>query len=664
MLQQRPVENPPELSLTARYLASLAWRSSFASPRPAVAQSAASVGDAAPPGAQPDTEALVSALTLLGAESAAARAFAMPPSSETLRNGSWRASLQLLLQHGFAGAEINELLSRWMEALAPRYAGRLPSLMHTLTGTLQLRAERARRIVCERPLLLGIEPEAARATVDELLADGLRAPRDFAHTLLPRWPGVLAVAPQQVRAVSAILTEPPPRGCGFGGWRGEEDGAVNDRSARRASLGSLLRRAPWLLTYSPAADIAPVVRFLYYDAGVRDLERVVRAYPQVLGCRTAQLSAAVHFLRDDIGIASSDELAAVIQTFPACLDLPLERQLRPVAQYLRALGIAGHELARCVRAFPSLLSLSIEHEMEPVVAFLRRRGVRDVCRMVKRLPPILGSDVERDLALKLDFLEAEMKLDVFDVARFPAYFSYPFAEIIRPRLLFLKRAGVSLRRVGLNLSLALAQREFCTRVARVSESEYEAFVRDLQERDRHARATASAREKRQAQRGWNETESGNEWQPPGSDGSDGSNEDGDNDDDKARWAGVRVPPTPGREPASRRALQMRSSGFARQRAMQQTLTMRPTQAPAPAPAPADHDDDSLRNGDREDDLDDVDEGETERVRTPTDGERIRPRQHRQRRRNVQPYARQRHARRFGSWERQRPYENRDGDDET
>ena len=46
--------------------------------------------------------------------------------------------------------------------------------------------------------------------------------------------------------------------------------------------------------------------------------------------------------------------------------------------------------------------------------------------------------------LQMDFLQNTVKLSVYDVVRFPAYFSYPLEKVIEPRVVFLEvreRAG-------------------------------------------------------------------------------------------------------------------------------------------------------------------------------------------------------------------------------
>lgn len=39
---------------------------------------------------------------------------------------------------------------------------------------------------------------------------------------------------------------------------------------------------------------------------------------------------------------------------------------------------------------------------------------------------------------QMDFLQNTVKLSVYDVVRFPAYFSYPLEKVIEPRVVFLE----------------------------------------------------------------------------------------------------------------------------------------------------------------------------------------------------------------------------------
>ena len=84
-------------------------------------------------------------------------------------------------------------------------------------------------------------------------------------------------------------------------------------------------------------------------------------------------------------------------------------------------------MPRVCRAFP-LLGVDVQKQRK-VVAFLREIGVVNVARFATRLPPVLAYDVDADLRPKMAHLAASA-LSVYDVVRFPAYFSYPLDTVI------------------------------------------------------------------------------------------------------------------------------------------------------------------------------------------------------------------------------------------
>ena len=57
---------------------------------------------------------------------------------------------------------------------------------------------------------------------------------------------------------------------------------------------------------------------------------------------------------------------------------------------------------------------------------------------MRRLPPVLGYDVDTILEPKWRYLTEELQLSSYDVTRFPAYFSYPLDSIIIPRTKYLR----------------------------------------------------------------------------------------------------------------------------------------------------------------------------------------------------------------------------------
>ena len=96
-------------------------------------------------------------------------------------------------------------------------------------------------------------------------------------------------------------------------------------------------------------------------------------------------------------------------------------------------------------------------------------------RMVTRLPPLLSYDLDAEIIPKMLYLEGILGLTVYDVMKFPAYFSYSLVRRIEPRTRFVQATGGSVTRMGLNMVLTLTDKEFCKRVANAPLDRYIEF---------------------------------------------------------------------------------------------------------------------------------------------------------------------------------------------
>jgi len=132
-----------------------------------------------------------------------------------------------------------------------------------------------------------------------------------------------------------------------------------------------------------------------------------------------------------------DDLPGVLQLYPALFGMG-RSQMERVTSYLLSLGVEREALASIFRAFPSLLALDVEKDMTPVVEFLREIGVANVGRFVTRLPPILGYSVDDELIPKWEYLKEVCLYNIFELSRFPAYFSYPLDRVIKTRYEYLR----------------------------------------------------------------------------------------------------------------------------------------------------------------------------------------------------------------------------------
>ncbi|CAM9090881.1 unnamed protein product, partial [Ectocarpus sp. 4 AP-2014] len=366
----------------------------------------------------------------------------------------WRQNLDGLRSKGFSGADVCNMLALCPQLLALDFEGQVVPTMELLRQ-LGMRPTDVRRVIRKAPEVLAPRPDGSTAAeaVDVLRTLGLR--RRHLKMEAMRWPQLLVVPPGSFFQLAAFL-------------------ASEEVGIKSTNIGSLIRQAPWLVLQPIDGQMLPVVRFLRI-AGVVDVERVLRAYPKVLSASIrGELAPRVRFLWSDVGV-SEEDLPRVLQTFPLVFALPLSRMKDVMAFLSEDLSISRNDIAKIIRAFPSLLGLERERHMAGVVRYLKWLGVQNVGRFVSRLPPVLGYDVETNLAPKMDYLVEKMGLSVYDVLTFPAYFSYPLDTVIEPRTEFLAIRGRPITLVGLNIALHQGDADFARKVARVQPRVYQDF---------------------------------------------------------------------------------------------------------------------------------------------------------------------------------------------
>ena len=270
--------------------------------------------------------------------------------------------------------------------------------------------------------------------------------------MVVRWPQLLSIEMPQMLAVTDYINS-----LGF-----------------ERSIGSLYRANPWLLA-APVATVRDAATVLRDEVGVTNVENVVRAYPRALLSDRESLLRPLDVLRERAGVDEAD-LASLVEAFP--LLFGLDDAMGPVLDFwLDELKINAADVPRICRAFPSLLGVDVA-TMRANVKFLEEIGVVNTARFVTRLPPVLAYDVDRDLRPKMAEL-VKCALSVYDIVRFPAYFSYPLDGVIKPRTAFLKQLGVPITTFPLQALFTPGDKEFASRVLGVDPKRYAAFKKDL-----------------------------------------------------------------------------------------------------------------------------------------------------------------------------------------
>lgn len=214
-------------------------------------------------------------------------------------------------------------------------------------------------------------------------------------------------------------------------------------------------------SYRSMEAVADVLR---RSAGIRDFRKILSSYPDAFFLNVTNIHHVASYLREDVGM-TKDEVSKAIQNFPSLLKEDVTR-IKDVVDYLRWIEVDEEDLPSIIRSFPATLLLDIEKDMVPVVDFIRGIGVRNIGRFVTRLPPVLGYSVEKDLQPKWDFLTEVCQFDYFEVARFPAYFSYPLDRVIKLRYEYLRDVkGIPIQLARVDDVLRFGDREFATEIA-------------------------------------------------------------------------------------------------------------------------------------------------------------------------------------------------------
>jgi hypothetical protein len=143
----------------------------------------------------------------------------------------------------------------------------------------------------------------------------------------------------------------------------------SDARERREQINNIYRR------------MSTTAWTLRHKIGTGDLGKVIAAYPSVvlLDAET-QILPVAEYLMHDLGIWE-DDLPGVLQLYPALLGMEVV-DMKKVASYLQSLGVEEESLGSIFRAFPSLLTLDIDKDMTPVVEYLRHVGITNIGRFI------------------------------------------------------------------------------------------------------------------------------------------------------------------------------------------------------------------------------------------------------------------------------------------
>jgi len=400
------------------------------------------------------------------------------------QEGSNGESLQETMDRAFAGVLCGTLKLRKYDArkvlrncpgLLTMRGSRSAEQVVDMLSRLEVSTNSIARDKNALPTLLSRPPSGIFRLVAFLSSDAVRMPVSKIGPLLRR--------PVCQDLLDAVV--PVPRFA-----RGKDDKKMDDTSDE--ALGDLISSDPGVLTalwgcesqmrrdrindtYQKMSDTAWTLR---HEIGAADLGKVVAAYPSVLLLDAdRQILPAANYLMNELGIWE-DDLPRVLQLYPTLLGIEVA-QVDRVVQYLLSLDVTSDNLSSIFRSFPALLTLDVEKDVVPVVDFLRSIGIANVGRFISRLPPVLGYSVDRELKPKWEYIQSVFVEARFEVTRFPAFFSYPLERVIKTRFEYLQEVKrIPLPLVSLDQVLRYGDKDFAAKVAKDGDGgrEFEAFI--------------------------------------------------------------------------------------------------------------------------------------------------------------------------------------------
>ena len=121
---------------------------------------------------------------------------------------------------------------------------------------------------------------------------------------------------------------------------------------------------------------------------------------------------------------SDDEIVYIVGL--QVLTLNCEERLKPVIEYLRAIGLQEKkDLERLLVRNAQLLCYSIEKNITPKINFFMEIGLerKDVIKILVLFPSMFGQNIELTLEPKYKYLVDVMKRSPRDIIDFPQVFS-------------------------------------------------------------------------------------------------------------------------------------------------------------------------------------------------------------------------------------------------
>eukprot|EP00741_Cyanophora_paradoxa_P008382 tig00001304_g8109.t1 len=257
-------------------------------------------------------------------------------------------------------------------------------------------------------------------------------------------------------------SSPPPAGYepaggeAYGAWADRYQGVMGE-AAQNVNVPNY--RYP---LYLVDQNIEEIISFLL-ELGIPDVDsarRLLRRFRLILAFDPVEtrLVPVVEFLSAEVGL-SRPRIGHVLQAYPWILLFNPRREMRPVNELLRAVGLTRRQIAELWLLKPQLPRLYEQGRLQALVAFLREEcglSAPAVGRLIAAYRTVLTLSVPRRLAPKarylLDLLGSKAAL-ARALHRFPGLLGLSEERKLRPAVELLGSLGLS----GPHLASAIAK---------------------------------------------------------------------------------------------------------------------------------------------------------------------------------------------------------------
>lgn len=246
-------------------------------------------------------------------------------------------------------------------------------------------------------------------------------------------------------------------------------------------VGSLLTRYPQVLGYRIEGTMSTSVAYLVMiGVDKRQIGPVLTEKPEIMGMRVSNnLRPKVEFI-SSCGIPLL-VVGKMIENRPYILDYDVVDKMRPAVDALLELGVRKEALPQMLLQYPELLGMKVQDKVEAKLPWLTAKvGVRredmaaileklpqilamnvptgtkrvhalrdlgltkeEVARMIVACPQLIGLSIEKRISPNGGFLVKEMKRDIKELLKFPAFLTYDLDTRIRPRFERVKEKGIT-----------------------------------------------------------------------------------------------------------------------------------------------------------------------------------------------------------------------------